>query len=165
MDPIASQWQRLASMKRQSLDFLPLLLSLTIGINRTSTTKLQGNDAKVALDVLDEVGFRFALARRSGSNLRYTIYQVFRGGRIPNKYERDILGAMRTLAHDSCQVPSRYQVKPHPLIMEKNNPIGTRGSSEIQVGKLGEKVVAVKTLRGSSKLGVRIASSYFFGVY
>ena len=56
MDPIASQWQRLASMDRQSPDFSSLLSSLITGTNRSSTTKLRGDDAKVTLDALDQVG-------------------------------------------------------------------------------------------------------------
>ena len=55
MDPITSQWQRLASMERQSPDFLPLLLSLVRGTDRSSTMKLRGDDAKATLGALDEI--------------------------------------------------------------------------------------------------------------
>ena len=57
---IASQWQRLASTDRRSPDFLPLFLSLTTETNRSSTTKLRGDDAKITLGALDEVGCQFA---------------------------------------------------------------------------------------------------------
>jgi hypothetical protein len=43
--------------------------------------------------------------------------------------------------------------------------IGSGGSSEVQEGNLGGKVVAVKTLKDGSKLGVCITSNPFFGVY
>ena len=51
-----SRWQQLTSMDQQSPDFLPLLLSLTTGANRSSTTALRGDDAKITLSALDEVG-------------------------------------------------------------------------------------------------------------
>ena len=55
MDPIASQWQRLASMDRRSPDFLPLFSFLTTWANCSSTAKLRGDDAKITLGALDEV--------------------------------------------------------------------------------------------------------------
>ena len=62
-DPIVSQWQRLASMDRQSPEFPSLLLSLITGTNRSSTTELRGDDAKIALDSLDQVGCSFAVVK------------------------------------------------------------------------------------------------------
>ena len=59
--PTVSQWQRLASTDRRSPDFLPLFLSLTTEASRSSTTKLRGDDAKITLGALDEVGFQFAM--------------------------------------------------------------------------------------------------------
>ena len=63
VDPIASRWQQLASMDRQSPDFLPLLSSLTGGTNRSSTIELRGEDAKVTLSTLDEVCYPFAVTK------------------------------------------------------------------------------------------------------
>jgi len=50
-------------MERESPDFLPMLLSLTTGTGRSSTTNLRGDNAKVTLGALDEVGYPFAVAR------------------------------------------------------------------------------------------------------
>ena len=146
-DPIVSLWQRFASMDRQSPHFLPLLLSLTTGIIRSSTTALRGDDAKIALGALDEVGRPFFEAREwPGGNLYFLIRQLFRDGKIPNECERDILSMMRLLAHDSSQVPPRYQVEPHALSVE-GGVIANGASSNIRKGRLGGKTVAVKTLK------------------
>ena len=105
--------------------------------------------------------------KRSGSNLRSTIHQLFRDDRIPNEYERITRCVMRTLAHDSCQVPSRYQVKSDTLSME-NGVIARGASSEIKRGKLGGKTVAIKTLRTYGDIDaqkVRVASKLFFWMY
>ena len=59
---------------------------------------------------------------------------------------------MRTLAHDSSQVPPRYQVKPHTLSVE-SGVIRAGASSDIRKGRLGDKTVAVKTLRTVWKIG------------
>jgi len=59
MDPIASEWQRLASMDQQSPDFLPLLSTLTVGGNQSPTTNLRGENARIVLSTLDEVGCPF----------------------------------------------------------------------------------------------------------
>ena len=54
MKPVVSEWLRLASMDRQSPDFLPLLSTL-VKNDHTPTVKLQGNDARIVLSVLVEV--------------------------------------------------------------------------------------------------------------
>jgi len=72
---------------------------------------------------------------------------------------------MRALAHDSCQVPSRYQVKPDALRVE-SGVIASGAFSDIQKGRLGEKMVAVRTLRTYRNINaqkVYIASELFFG--
>ena len=58
---------------------------------------------------------------------------------------------MRTLAYDSCQVPPRYQVESGALSMERD-VIAEGGFSVIRKGKLGDTIVAVKTLK--SRAGV-----------
>ena len=68
--PIVSRWQRLASMDRQSSDFLPLLLSLTTGANRSSTTALRDDDAKITLSTLDQVSHPF-FGRENGQVVTY----------------------------------------------------------------------------------------------
>ena len=67
IDPIASEWQKLASMDRQSRNFLPLLLTLIAEGNQSPTTKLRDENARIVLSVLDEVGLPIycgGLARR-----------------------------------------------------------------------------------------------------
>ena len=58
---------------------------------------------------------------------------------------------MRTLAHDSSQVPPRYQVEPRALSVEGGAICGG-ASSVILKGRLGDKTVAVKTLRTGWKI-------------
>ncbi|KAF9644426.1 kinase-like protein [Thelephora ganbajun] len=125
LSPIVSRWQQLASMDQQSPGFLPLLSSLTAEHNRSSTTKLHGNDARVTLNVMDE---------------------VFGGGKIPAGYERDTLCTMRKLAYNSGQVPHRYQVNRDFLIVEKG-VIASGAFADVRKGRLGGKTVAIRTLR------------------
>ena len=56
LDPIVSEWQRLASMDKRSSYFHSLLSTLTTGVNRSSTTNLQDENARIVLGALDEVG-------------------------------------------------------------------------------------------------------------
>ena len=53
---------------------------------------------------------------------------------------------MRALAHDSCQVPPRYLVDPNELTMD-GGFIGSGSFAVIRKGKLGDKMVAVRTLK------------------
>ena len=166
MDPIVFQWQRLASMNRQAPDFPSLLSSLITGTNRSSTAELRGDDAKITLDSLDQVGFSFVVARkRSGSNLYRASRQVFRDGEIPNECKRGTLSVMRALAHDSGQVPPRYQIESHTLSVE-GDAIDGGGSSDVRKGRLESKIVAVKTLRSRNieAQKVRDAPNHFFGM-
>ena len=153
MDPAASQWQQLALMDRQSPDFLPLLSLLITGTNRSSTIALRGDDAKIALGALDEVSRPLAVVKEwPGGNLcTHAIHQLFRDDKIPNEHERDALSVMRSLAHDSNQVPPRYQVDSHTLTVE-DDVIAGGSSSDVRKGRLGDMTVAVKTLRNSWKV-------------
>lgn len=157
-------------MDRQSPGFLPLLSTLTAGGNQSQTTKLRGENARIVLSTLDEVGFIFTVAEWPNSDLCCTIYQVFRDGRIPIEYERGTRSVMRALAYDSCQIPPRYQVKPGALSFE--DVVVTSGaSSDIRRGRFGDMKVAVRTLRTCRKINpndarkVRATSKFFFGVY
>ena len=58
---------------------------------------------------------------------------------------------MRALAHDSSQVPPRYQVEPDTLSVE-SGVIASGASADIRKGRLGDKTVAVKTLRTCGKI-------------
>ena len=55
MNPIASNWQKLASMDQHSPGFLPLLSSLITGPGNIPTTELRDKSARAALDALDRV--------------------------------------------------------------------------------------------------------------
>ena len=52
---------------------------------------------------------------------------------------------MRSLAHDSSQVPPRYQVDPHSLSVE-GTVIANGAFAQVRKGRLGGKTVAVRTL-------------------
>ena len=55
LELIPSEWQRLVSMDSQFPDFISLLSTLTTGVNRSSTIKLQDENARIVLGALDEV--------------------------------------------------------------------------------------------------------------
>ena len=172
VDPVACQWQQLALADRQSPDFLPLLSLLTTGTNRSSTIALRGDNAKVVLGALDEVSRPFTVIKTwsVGNLCTYAIYQLFRDDKIPNEHERDALSVMRSLAHDSSQVPPRYQVDSHTLAVE-SGVIASGSSSDIRKGRLGDMTVAVKTLRNCWKVDahdaqkVRVVSICLSKVY
>ena len=77
---------------------------------------------------------------------------------------------MRTLAYESCQVPSHYQVKPGTLSIE-SDVIASGGFSDIRRGRLGDTIVAVKTLRKRPGVDpndirrVRIVVDFLPGMY
>ena len=109
---------------------------------------LRGDDATITLSALDEVGRPFFMAREwPGGNPYYIIRQLFRDGTIPNECERDTLSVMRSLAHDSSQVPPRYQVEPCTLSVDQGCLIGSGASSTVRKGTLGGKMAAVRTLK------------------
>ena len=68
VDPVVSEWLRLASMDRQSPDFLPLLSSLVENGDHAPTVKLQDKDARAVLGVLVEVRRLHATERESPGN-------------------------------------------------------------------------------------------------
>jgi len=80
--------------------------------------------------------------------------QIFRDDKVPIGYERDTLSVMRSLAHDSAQVPPRYQIDPHSLSVEKTI-IASGGFAEVRKGTLGGRMVAIKTLRTDQQIDPR----------
>ena len=82
-----------------------------------------------------------------------TVRQVFKDGKIPNRYKRDI-SVMRALAHDSSQVPPRHQVEPDTLSVD-GDVIACGTSSEIRKGRLGNKTVAIRTLKADRQVDLR----------
>ena len=159
VDPVVSEWLRLASMDRQSPDFLPLLSSLVENGDHAPTVKLQDKDARTVLGVLVEVRCLHATERESpGNERRCPIRQVLREGKIPIKSERDTRKVMRTLAYDSGQIPLCYRVLPGTLSVE-GGVVARGGSSEVREGRLGEKAVAVKILRPNKGDASKVCSS------
>jgi hypothetical protein len=128
-------------MDRQSPEFLPLLSSLTVGDYKSLTIKLQHSDARDILTIMDEVGLAF-----SAKAITHVacFLQVLK--KIPSEYERDSLHTMWKLAYRSGQVPARYQVDRHSLSREADVIAGGT-FAEVRRGRLGEKAVAIRTLR------------------
>ena len=143
---LVSEWLRLASMDRQSPDFLPLLSSLVEKGDHAPTVKLKDIDARTALGVLVEVHRSPATERELPRNERFPIHQVLREGRIPIESERDTRKVMRTLAYNSAQIPLCYRVLPDTLSVE-GDVVAVSRSAEVREGKLGDKAVAVKIAR------------------
>ena len=167
MFPIVSRWQQLASMDQQSPDFLPLLSSLIAEVNRSSTTKLYGDDARITLSVMDEVSSTCAtkaIAYVASST------QILRGGKVPGEYECDTLCTMRMLAYNSGQVPPCYEVDRQSL-STGTRLIAAGGFADVREGRLGDKTVAVRSLRTDRQIDlhevqkVRTAPNQFFGRY
>jgi len=166
--PIVSQWQHLASMDRQSPDFLPLLSALTAGADRPSTTALRDNGAEIALGAMDDVSYPFSV-----KTIAYAapFSQLFMDGKIPSENKRDTLSTMRTLAYSSGQIPSRYQVNRCSL-KEEAGVIANGAFADVRKGRLGGQTVAIRTLRvdqsktnHSETRKVRVASASFFGMH
>ena len=143
MSPIVLRWQHLASMDRQSPDFLPSLASLAAERDRSSTTALRGDDARATLSLIDEVSLTLAVKA-----ITYVTRsaQVLRDDDIPGKHRSDALCTMRTLAYNSGQIPSHYQADRQSLSVEAHI-IASSAFAEVRKGRLGDKTVAVRVLR------------------
>lgn len=143
MIPVVPRWQRLASTDQESSDFLPLLLSLIAKEKRSLTAKLHGDDARVTLSVMDEVSSVFAMKIITHVT---PSAQVLMNGKIPRGYKPETICTMRMLAYSSGQVPPRYQIDRQSLSVGVR--LIARGAfADVREGKLGDKAVAVKTLR------------------
>ena len=146
-NPTVSQWQRLASMDRQSANFSPLLSSLISQDDRSSKMKLCRADAKVTLDIMDQASSTFSL--------KTTAYvapstQVLRDCKVPKEHMCDTIYAMRKLAYSSGEVPARYQIDPQSLSVE-TALIACGAFADVRKGRLGHRVVAVRTPRVDQK--------------
>ena len=134
-------------MDQQSPDFLPLLSSLTAKFNRSLTTKLLDDDARIVLSVMDEVSSACA-----AKAITYIISstQVLKDGKVSGKYERDAFCMMRMLAYNSGQVPPRYKVDRQSLSTEAR-VISNSAFVDVQEGRLGDRTVAVRSLRTNQR--------------
>jgi len=151
MTQVIPQWQQLASMDQKSPDFLPLLSSLTAEVNRSSTTKLCGDDARISLSVMDKVSS--ACAAKAITYITPSI-QALRGGKVSGEYGHNTLCTMRTLAYNSGQVPPRYKVDRQSLSTEAR-VIATGAFADVREGRLGGRAVAVRSLRTDRQTDLR----------
>jgi len=114
---------------------------------------------------MDEVSYSFSMKA-----ITYTdpFVQLFRDDKIPSERNQDTLRVARTLAYNSGQIPSRYQVNRRSLRVEANI-IANGPFADIRKGVLGGKTVAIRTLRVSPRTDhsetqkVRVAPDPFFG--
>lgn len=96
--------------------------------------------------------------------------QVFRDGKIPKEHTCDIIYIMRKLAYNSGKLPARYQVNRESLSVE-TAVIACGAFADVRKGTLGDKVVAIRTLRISQQTDknesekVCVASSWLSGRY
>jgi len=161
--PIVLRWQQLASMDRQSPAFLHLLSSLTAEENRSLTTKLRFENARVTLNIIDEVSSVFVV--KVITHFTPSV-QVF--SEIPGECELNTLITMQMLAYNSGQVPPHYKVD------QRSFSVGTRVISQgrfadVREGRLGDKMVAVRTPRTGPRTSrfeaymVCVTSNEFFG--
>ena len=151
MTQTVPQWQQLASMDQKSPDFLPLLSSLTAEANRSSTTKLCDDDARIALSVMDKVSSPCA-----AKAITYitSSTQALRGGKVSGKYGHNTLCTMRTLAYNSGQVPPRYKVDRQSLSTEPR-VIAAGAFADVREGMLEGRAVAVRSLRTDRQTDLR----------
>lgn len=130
-NPTVILWQRLASTDPQSPDFSSLLSSLMVNDRRSPTVRLADVNARTTLSVMDE---------------------ILQDEEISVAQAHGILYTMRMLAHNSGQVPPRYQIDRNSLNREVD-VVASGAYAEIRKGSLNDKLVAIKTLRMDRKVG------------
>ena len=64
LNSIVTQCQELMKSDQGSPDFLPVLSRLTREAKLSTTVKLRGENARIALEALDEAGFSFTMAKK-----------------------------------------------------------------------------------------------------
>ena len=148
-------------MDLESSGFLPLLSSLTSGDNRSSVINLRDTEASLALDAMDQVSLAPSV---SIATYVEPSVQLLRDSNIEDEHRNSILYLTRRLAYNSGKVPARYQVDRDSL--NKEPAVIANGSfADVRKGKLGDKVVAIRTLKvdretsGDSSRKVRVVSS------
>ena len=110
--------------------------------------KLSMADAKVALDVMDQVSF--TCSAKTVTHVASST-QVFKDDKIPREHKCDTIYTMRKLAYSSGQVPASYQIDRGSLNMEMA-VIACGAFADVRKGKLGERAVAIRTLRVDQQL-------------
>ena len=73
--------------------------------------------------------------------------KVLEHNQVPDETKSRAFELLRQLAGASCQVPKRYLIGTWTIYTVKKDPIASGGFADIREGKLGKKVVAVKTIR------------------
>ena len=148
-------------MDLESSGFLPLLSSLTSGDNRSSVINLHDTEASLALDAMDQVSLAPSV---SIATYVESSVQLLRDSNIRDGHRNNILYLTRRLAYNSGTVPSRYQVDRDSL--DREPAVISNGSfADVRKGKLGVKVVAIRTLKvdretgGDNSRKVRVVSS------
>ena len=81
---------------------------------------------------------------------------MLKDDRVPNETKSHAFKLLRKLAGASCQVPKSYLIGKSTRYKVKNEVYACGGFADIREGRLGKKVVAVKTLRKSQETAVDV---------
>ena len=130
---------------------MPLLHS---GENRNIVKKFRGTDAAVVINTIDKVSPTNQAHRahyrdsRTASVFPSTL-KVLKCNQVPDRTKARALSLLRQLAGASRQVPKSYQISRWTRYTVENGIFASGGFADIRQGKLGTRVVAVKTIRTS----------------
>ena len=158
---IVSKWKRLERLDPTSREHFLLLTSiLDDQTDRRATTALQGENAAVVLDILARVRTRSSTWAdyRTTSMLPMLILsrpQILDRGGDQARISHRIIGVLRSLAYNACQVPNRYKIDRNLDFDVDAVAFASGGFADVRRGRLGGELVAVKVMRVASSGNVR----------
>ncbi|KAF9781213.1 kinase-like domain-containing protein [Thelephora terrestris] len=128
---ILSQWQQLGTLDPKSHGYVELLRTLVdVESNRNIALGFTDYDARVVINIIGEA-------------LR------LRGGTLPRGLALHSFSMLRKLAGKTGQLPGSYLLNKDAGYQVEEMPFACGGFADVRKGKLGNRAVAVKTIRVS----------------
>lgn len=118
--------------------------------------ELRGKDAATVINVIDKVSWHRPFTSATTTHIAYLSIRpkALKDDRVPDKTRSHAFKLLRKLAGASRQVPKSYLIDKSTRYKVKNEVYARGGFADIREGRLGKKVVAVKTLQKSQETKV-----------
>ena len=154
---ILSKWKTLKNL--EPINHQQLALLVNVEENRKIALQFGGKDAIVVIDAIDKVRptNRTDKPRRDGSYMTSDSPSTFKALKQiegPNKTRSNAFKVLRKLAGNTRQVPKSYLIGRWTRYTVKEEIIASGGFADVREGRLGDRVIAVRTIRVSLQTNI-----------
>lgn len=154
--PVLLEWQDLK--KSGSIDLQILALLVDVQERRDIALQFKGKEAAIVINAIDKVSptsqMQTSPQRLTAPSVLFSDLKALKQNGGSEKTRLHAFKVLRKLAGDTRQVPKSYRIGKWTSYTVKEGLVASGGFADIREGRLGKRVVAVKTIRMTREIDV-----------